>query len=438
VECVYINTSGTCSITTSQTCNVDAECPTGPPAEICVHQCQETNFTIFLTGKQPTYWFAGEGRDNFLSTPGFSPGLIQPLPAPFVGELKCLMVDAAGVPIARNVLKGEAIIGGAGGDLSEYNAVGIQARVASGGNTIALDQVPGICSGTTNACFVDADCGGTGTCEPAPDVGYNACPLALYMNHSGEGAVDSFTGGTVSNELTLVPCSELLEQQTPVHAGAQFRITTELEQSLSCSVPFDCQLNARLSDLAAYGCNFSEGLLGGENLKTRIRPPDGKICYSGDARCHICTSPDDIICINEGKVLGEIAGDCDCDSDADCPNALTATGSGTCTLTSPATCTDDASCNGTSGCVAGTCICSGGTCALFPQPACTRTVDCGSGQECTGAISLGCRQWPGLLGVAEEFQTQLPDPPGSTGTAAVNLHTEGSRPGDVIVVPPAD
>ncbi len=438
-ECVYINTSGTCSITTSLTCNVDADCPTGPPAEICLHQCQETNFTIFLTGQQPTWWFAGLGRSNSQG-PGFSPGLIPPQLPPFVGELKCIETDYSGAPVAQNSLKGEAIIGGPGdGELSEYNAIGIRARVAppNGDTTIVLDQLPGVCTGGANdgnACFVEVECPG-GSCDPAPDVGYNACPLALYMNHSGEGAIDSFTGGVVSNELTLVPCSELLEQQTPVHAGAQFRITTELEQSVSCSVPFDCQLNARLSDLAAYGCDFSVGLLGGENLKTRIRPPDGGICYSGSARCHICTSPEDSICIDEGKALGEIAGNCTCDSDADCPDFVMATGSGTCTLTTPATCTTDASCDGTAGCAAGACICSGGHCLLFPPPACTRTVDCATVQTCTGAISLGCRQWPGLLGVAEEFQTPLI---GSPGTAAVNLHTEGSRPGDVIVVAPAD
>jgi hypothetical protein len=411
-ECVYINTSGTCSITTSQLCNTDAECPTDPVPEICVHQCLETNFTIFLTGQQPTVWLVGEGRSNF-DGPGLSPGLIQPMPPPFVGELKCIQVDGSGVPLSQNSLKGEAIIynysGPDGGELSEYNAIGIRARVAPVGNTIVLDNA-----------------------------NYNACPLALYMNHSGEGAVDSFTGGTVSNELTLVPCSELLEQQTAVHAGAQFRITTEMEQSVSCSVPFDCQLNARLSDLAAYGCNFSAAMFGGENLKTRIRPPEGKICYSGDARCHICTSPDDIICINEGKVLGQIAGNCDCDSDTDCPNAVTATGSGTCTLHTPATCTTNANCDGTAGCAAGACICSAGHCLLFPPPSCTRTVDCASGQDCTGAISLGCRQWPGLLGVAEEFQIpQESTAPVTPGTAAVNLHMEGSRPGDLIVVPPA-
>jgi hypothetical protein len=461
-DCVYINTSGTCSITTSQTCNIDTDCPAGPPAEVCVHQCQEENFSIFLTGQQPTYWDAALGRSNF-DGPGLSPGLIKFLAscvggseppgtpcafpsdcpggtcssvaAPFVGELKCIEVDGSGALIAQNSLKGEAIIGGpTNGDLSEYNAIGIWAAVAPAGNTIVLDQLSGVCSGGTNdgnACFVQVECPG-GTCNPAPNVGYNACPMALYMNHSGEGAVDSFTGGTVNTELSLVPCSELLEQQTPVHAGAVFRITTEMEQSVSCSVPFDCQLNARLGDLADYGCNFSVGLLGGENLKTRIRPPTGGICYSGSARCHICTDPDDIICIDEGLSLGQIAGNCDCASDADCPDSVMATGSGTCTLTSPHTCSVNTDCDGTTGCVPGTCTCPAGTCLLYPPPACTTTVDCTTGQTCTGAVSLGCRQWPGLLGVAEEFQTPTS---GTAGTAAVNLHMEGSRPGDVIVVP---
>jgi hypothetical protein len=465
-ECVYTNTAGTCSVTTTQTCRINSDCPTGPPAEVCLHQCTQTNFTIFLTGQQPTFWGAAEGRSNFDVYPGFSPGLVKPLatciggatngnpcafdddcdggtcssgPDPFIGELKCFTIDQSGVPIAQNSLKGEAIIfGGPGGgaQLSEYNAIGIQARVAPVGNTIVLDQLPGVCDGGDNdgkACFVNVECPGGGTCAQAPDTGYNACPLALYMNHSGEGAVDSFTEGTVNSELSLVPCSELLEQE-PVLTGAHFDITTEMEQSTSCSVQFECGLNARLSDLAANGCNFGVGQLGGENLKTKIRPTEGKMCYSGSARCHICTRSDDIDCIDQSKALGEIAGNCDCDNDGDCPGYVMATGSGACTLSSSTSCTQDSDCNSNGGCNPGPCVCASGDCVLFPPAACTTTSDCVTGQTCTGAVSLGCRQYPGLLGVAEEFQTGA----GAPGTAAVNLHMQGSRPGDVIVVTPAD
>jgi len=71
----------------------------------------------------------------------------------------------------------------------------------------------------------------------------------------------------------------------------------------------------------------------------------------------------------------------------------------------------------------------------------TRTgLPCASDAECPGAVTtpggtlLGCRPWTGLLGVAEEFHSLAPRP---NGTAAMDLHMEGSRgaPGDIIVPP---
>lgn len=413
-HCVYINTVGTCSITSVLTCDVDGDCPSGGPSpEVCVHQCTEVNFDIFLTGQQPTFWPVSSGRPNFSSAPGFSPGLIQPVPIPFVGELKCIQTDVSGAPIARNSLKGEAIITGTGpvGQLSEYNAIGIRANGGAGGVLQLVGE--SLCVGgsnDTNPCSTAVDCPG-GTCT-AVTPGYNACPAALYLNHSAEGVIDSFTGTVAHTDLTLVPCTELLEQQVPTHADASFRITTDMEESVSCTIPFDCALNIPLGKTQVpYGCNFSAAALGSATLKTRIRPASGNICYTGDARCHICSAADnDLLCL--GQPLGTVVGNCDCQTDTDCPNFVFATNSGTCTPS-----------------------------AVTPAPACTTSQDCAAGQTCTGAVSLGCRAWPGLLGVAEEFEApNIVDLPPQvsrqfSGTAAVNLHMEGSRPGDVIIVP---
>ena len=215
-ECVYINTSGTCSITTSQACNVDTDCPTGPPAEVCVHQCTETNFTIFLTGQQPTFWQSrcgadgdSRGRCSNPSTRDSSANYPADARSPFVGELKCIEVDASGAPVAQNSLKGEAIIGGLGRRRSQRIQCGRHpGRVAPPlANIIVLDQLPGVCSGGTN----DGQPARQGLIAPvepassAPTTGYNACPAALYMNHSGEGAVDSFTGGDCQYRAHLGP-----------------------------------------------------------------------------------------------------------------------------------------------------------------------------------------------------------------------------------------
>src|SRR6266446_10135621 len=104
----------------------------------------ETDFRIVLTGRQPVGWLASSGfAQSDLPLPG---GLFGTTPNgqsnagthvppvaedPFVGELKCIVVDAtqAGEPaIANNVLKGEATIvsSGNGVDVDKYSAVGIQ------------------------------------------------------------------------------------------------------------------------------------------------------------------------------------------------------------------------------------------------------------------------------------------------------------------------
>ena len=96
------------------------------------------------------------------------------------------------------------------------------------------------------------------------------------------------------------------------------------------------------------------------------------------------------------------------------------------------TCSSDADCPGF--------LSSSGICSISSATLCQVNTDCPAGETC-GGQSLGCRPASGILGVAEEFHslTGRPD-----GTAAVNLHLEGSRvgtggngipSGDIIVVP---
>ena len=337
-HCFYINTNadvpGICSLTFNTACTVDAQCPSG---ETCVH-CWETGFDIFLTSQQPTFWGVSAGRrvDPTDNVRGFDPGPIPGQGTDFEGELKCIVTTAPsgtqsstpGQPIMQNVLKGEATIipVGAGADVSEYNGFTIQATGDSSGNDHLL--------GTA----------------------YNSCPASLVVDHRADGAVDTFTGLPVTSVLTLVPCTEDLENQLPTRAILNVVVVNEFEQALSVDgLNFNCLLSKPLSSISSV---FSRGSVGSDFAKTRITPSSSSICYSGTKRSQICST------------------------DADCPGFVTTT-SGT---------------------------------------------------------KLGCRRVTGLLGVIEEFESAAGDglvgAISGTGSAAVTAHLEGSRPGDVIILPP--
>jgi hypothetical protein len=282
-HCFYINTNadvpGVCSLTFSTPCTVDAQCPDG---ETCVH-CGETDFDIFLTSQQPTFWGVSAGRRVNLTdnVRGFDPGPIPGRGTDFVGELKCIATTAPsattpGQPIMQNVLKGEATIipVGGGADVSEYNAFTIQATGGATGNDLAL--------GTT----------------------YNACPASLVVDHRADGAVDTFTGLPVTSELTLVPCTEDLENQLPTRAILNLVVVNEFEQPLSASLNFNCMLNQPLSSISS---NFSRGVLGSDFAKTRITPSTSSICYSGTNRNRICSTDADcpgFVTTTSGTKLG--------------------------------------------------------------------------------------------------------------------------------------
>jgi hypothetical protein len=349
-HCFYVNALGFCSVTVSDSCRANTDCPVG---EFCQPIWEETDFDLFLTAQQPTQWRVSTGRitditfpacdlqdqvcscdidyaSGGLVCPGFPPGTgsqgsfaVLPVGTAFEGELKCLQtLDDFQTPLSQNSLKGEALIETlSSGEISVYNGIGISGLQGNNGNNDLLLN----------------------------NVEYNACPRNLIMNHFSDGAEDDFSGAVVNTELTLVPCTELFEEQLPTRSRALFTIVNEFEQPLSAEITFDCYLNRRLTDISTQ---FSEANIGSQFAKTRITPPNSSICQTG---------------LNTGLP---------CSSDGDCPGFLTT----------------------------------------------------------PGGTSLGCRPWTGLLGVAEEFYSIGIRP---FGTAAVDLHMEGSRgaPGDIIVQP---
>jgi hypothetical protein len=276
--------------------------------------CQETDFTISLTKQQPTHWQVSTGRfvdptDSCFSgnntidptacdTAGIDPGAIPPVPGDFVGELKCVEVDAAGNPIGGNHLKGEAtIITLANHDVSKYNAVGIEGTELAGqtGNLLRLDQPSdtvdaegqynacpnvlilnhfaegatdpvvlangrgGTCSGSDQPCEVGADCGPTGTCENGSDIDDPAAPRSATLTN-----------------LTLMPCAEDFENQIFGRVTVQFDITNEFEQHFSASTTVGCWKSFLLHEVDSANnperSVFARATLGSTVAQTRISP----------------------------------------------------------------------------------------------------------------------------------------------------------------------
>jgi hypothetical protein len=218
----------------------------------------------------------------------------------FEGELKCVVTDSSGSPVGQNALKGEAIIEGPNGNVSAYNALGVQAIDPSGDLALRLDNAE-----------------------------YNACPAELRFDHLAQGADDpsllaqgSAPGDfVIESELTLIPCTENFESlgfvdgdldvngdPVPVNgpqATVQIFPVDELEVRLSRSTTVGCWLNEPLNDLAAGV--FTTGLRG-VAMKTVVRPATGRRCRGGNTENLKCTDDSQCqgggVCADQPGVLG--------------------------------------------------------------------------------------------------------------------------------------
>ncbi len=268
--------------------------PNLPPGPTNPQLWNETDFGIFLTKQQPTQWVASVGRrvgvDSFKTAGyGIDPGLIPPVRKGFTGELKCVQVEDSDIPVRGNSLKGEATLRRSDGDVSKYNAIALRGNndpntvVPSNPNQLNLDW-------TQN--------NGLGE--------YSACPDTLIFNHVAYEAPDLVVeqigncnptcyGGTnnglrcttnaecagggkclrcpVTTNLTLVPCSEDIENQVPSSSTVQFVVWNEFEQPFSTSTTVNCWLSTDLSRIHQTAFSFST--LGTFSAHTRITPNPG-------------------------------------------------------------------------------------------------------------------------------------------------------------------
>ena len=372
VQCFYVNATPQCSVPGGSCFPNEIGCVGLIQGQQvfgnCKPQWQETDFLIRLTAFQPTAWLVSQGAvdcqsiqvrgggvcsndpnvtcetnrecgtgnrcvyppcfplDGFIrrgprgqSNAGSN---VPPSPEdPFIGELKCIAVDESLLPVGRNDLKGEVLIGKVDSendfvDVAGYNAIGIPALPGAGNrdNTLVL-------GGTSRGEDPGDPCHATGTCAE-----YEGCPNFLILDHFFDGAVDplvlnrclddskcSVTGDAcvddsdcqntceadkcnltgedctddedcdalvgrvrVATDLTLIPCTQDFRTQNPAlsRTTAQFLVFNEFEQRFSTSRPVECFKEVRLSNLDTAENDrsiFSAGVGGSLTGQTRVR-----------------------------------------------------------------------------------------------------------------------------------------------------------------------
>ncbi len=259
--CFYVDANSHCS-GNERVCDPISN-PCAPAEGLCIPGWIETDFRVILTPQQPLAWLASSGLANGdLPLDGiFRQGIrgstnagtrVPPVAEdPFLGELKCVVVDEDEHAVARNVVKGEATIVASAGDLDveKYNALGILAIEgdANGDKDLVL-------GGDSNE--------------------YNGCPNVLIVDHFFDFATNPVSGGTIFTDLTLVPCQQDLLNQIPGGSVAQYLVFNEYEQRFSTSTPIQCFFERQLSSIDTRNpvrSIFSVFVAGTLTGQTRIR-----------------------------------------------------------------------------------------------------------------------------------------------------------------------
>jgi hypothetical protein len=232
--------------------------PEMPPGPANPRIWQQIDFSIVLTARQPTNWIVSRGRQPDPRDPlcdffeevyecygtGLDPGRVPSVPDGFVGELICVEADASLDPISGNHLIGEATLTDlSSGDVAKYGGIGLEGFASNDGDgELVLGQE------------------------------YAACPESWTLHHAPEGRElpAAGAGSALRTDLTIVPCSQDFDAQTPETAVVQFLIVNEFEQPFSSSTTITCWGDSSLNDI-----NPVFAALGSPTAQTLIRPSSG-------------------------------------------------------------------------------------------------------------------------------------------------------------------
>jgi len=221
VQCAYQNANSHCTDPAAKVCATVADCAAGGS---CVPACGAiAPFLVALTAFQSTGWLASQAVPE----------------TPFRGSLRCVVVDAQGVPTGENVLRGEATLeryqaSPAVLDVAKYNAVGI---------------IPGAVAG---------------------------CPgsTAWIVPHFFDGLSDAISQTNVSTRFVLVPCSQDASAQLGGGGVMQVNGYTEQGGRPSTTVSLNCLRDTVICNLDTPHCSrsvFSESVTGTLTGQSRLR-----------------------------------------------------------------------------------------------------------------------------------------------------------------------
>jgi hypothetical protein len=242
--------------------------------------CQQTEFIIALTRRQPTHWVASRGRPTDASDPacsptnsdcdgaGTDPGVpnVPALPDGFRGFLLCVDVYSDGSPVTGNFLIGTAsIIDKSTGSVAQYNAVGLAGNpnAAPGGRTLCLGGQ-----------------GATDTCPDGPE--YDGCPDTWVVNFLPDGAADPVIGSpaTVNTHFVILPCAFNLLDQIPSSSVVQYQWFDEHAFQYSATRSVGCWSDLQISLIDTQngtGSSFGAGILGNAPAEARVKAVGGGI-----------------------------------------------------------------------------------------------------------------------------------------------------------------
>ena len=350
-HCVYVNGAGFCSIS-GGLCSAlpvlpegsfqQSDCP--DENDQCVPQWVETNFTVALTGQQPTMWRVSTGRVLDETLPGIGrcvefiagdppiqrqacPGEftagngVIPPNQPFRGELKCVQTLDE-LPFAGNALKGEAVIETLGSpQISKYNSVNIEGNQDDGSLVLNLDgseynvcpqsieftHYADIAPGLQNELNPD-DCNDFGICSGPTLVNGQPCDPSTPSTCPGGVCV----GCPVRTELTLIPCTQNFEAQVPIPTTVSVQVFDELEFPQSANHTVQCWENNILNQINPSTFNYFNRT---QFLKTRVSAQSGDQGRCWDAPPstppivgQVCSTDDDCgpggVCGPDPGVLG--------------------------------------------------------------------------------------------------------------------------------------
>ena len=300
VHCFYENANSHCSNNGTVCLRAIDCCTSASGCGTCNPDWNEIDFSLRLTPNQPVGWRAIEGLVDFpldgvtregKNKTDNSGSRVPPLPeTPFIGELKCIAVDGVThVPVARNVLKGEAtielgveIFGGAmeGVDVA-INGVDIGVHGGAGGGAQAAPPpvTRFVDAAKYNAIGIPAIPDGVNDDNTlvlgGPNAEYGGCPSVLIVDHFFDGAVNPVSGLQSVTQVALMPCTQDLLRQIPGNAVVQYLVFNEFEQRFSTSRSVECQQYIPLSSIDTTQPErsiFSAGVSGTLTGQTRLQP----------------------------------------------------------------------------------------------------------------------------------------------------------------------